>query len=87
MILLVADGPQEALINGRSIAQTSRPIIQNLGPGTLYIGNIKETLVDEGLQIKPNCAYEVPAPLIEGFVSLYIQADQTSCDVRILNVG
>lgn len=86
-MLTPAQGPQEAMINGRTLSQSSRPIIQNLGPGTLYIGPSEDNLLSEGLQLKPNCVYEVPAPMVEGLVYLYMQADITTCDIRILNVG
>lgn len=86
-MLSPSDGPQEALINGRTLSQSSRPIVQNLGPGTLYIGPSEDNLLSEGLQLKANCVYEVPAPMVEGLVSLYLQAETTTCDVRILNVG
>jgi hypothetical protein len=87
MILTTAQGAQEAKINGKTLSQSSRPIVQNLGPGTLYIGSSDQDLITEGLQLKPNCVYEVPAPMVEGLISLYLQAADTSCDVRLLNVG
>jgi hypothetical protein len=87
MIITPAEGAIEAKINGKSLAQSSRPIVQNLGPGTLYLGNSDSNLLSEGLKLEPKCVYEVPAPMVEGLVYLYIQAETTSCDVRILQVG
>jgi hypothetical protein len=87
MIITPAEGAIEAKINGKSLAQSSRPIVQNLGPGTLYLGNSESNLLSEGLKLEPKCVYEVPAPMVEGLVYLYIQAETTSCDVRILQVG
>jgi hypothetical protein len=80
-------GPVEATINGKPLSPSSRPIIQNLGMGNLYIGNSPNNLISEGLKLEPKCVYEVPAPMVEGLVYLYLQAETTSCDVRILQVG
>jgi hypothetical protein len=63
------------------------PIIQNLGPGTLYVGNTSSNLTTEGLQLPVGAVYEFPAPLAEGAGAVWIQASGANCDVRILNVG
>ena len=86
-ILVTMGNTVEATINGNTLAPSSRPIIQNLGPGVLYIGDSQADLSANGLQLPVNCVYEVPAPMVEGLVSLYMYADLNTCDVRILNVG
>lgn len=66
---------------------TQRPIVQNLGPGILYIGSNSATLLTEGIQVPVNAAYELPATLVEGAGRIYAQASGDDCDVRTLNVG
>lgn len=66
---------------------TQRPIVQNLGPGVLYIGSKSTTLLTEGIQVPVNAAYELPATMVEGAGRLYAQASGDDCDVRTLNVG
>jgi hypothetical protein len=66
---------------------TMQPIIQNLGPGVLYVGNLPTNLTTTGLYLPAGAVYEFPATLVEGGGKVYIQADVASCDVRIINVG
>ena len=87
MVISPSQNAVEATINGKSLSQSSRPIVQNLGPGNLYIGSKPDDLLTEGLKLEPKCVYEVPAPMVEGLIQLWMQAETTTCDVRILNVG
>ena len=66
---------------------TMQPIIQNLGPGTLYIGQTSSSLTTEGLQLPVGGVYEFPKTLVEGAGEVWIQASTATCDVRIINVG
>jgi hypothetical protein len=66
---------------------TARPIIQNLGPGTLYFGPFEANLLTEGLLLPAGKAYEFPATLVEGSGSLWLKADGGDCDLRIILVG
>jgi hypothetical protein len=66
---------------------TQRPIIQNLGPGVLYVGSSPNNLPSRGVRLVPNAAYEYPDNLVAGAGKVYIQAQEDNCDVRIQNVG
>jgi hypothetical protein len=66
---------------------STRPIIQNLGPGILYVGTSPESLATYGLKMPVNAVYEMPAILVEGPNRLCLLASGDECDVRILNVG
>ena len=65
----------------------SRPIVQNLGPGTLYLGTNATNIATVGLKLPVNAVYELPAPLVEGPGKIFIRAVGDDCDVRIINVG
>lgn len=71
----------------RVLKNSDRPIIQNLGPGTLYLGTSTEDLYTVGLQLPPNAVYEMPATLVDGAGKVCLLAAIDDCDVRILNVG
>jgi len=66
---------------------TMQPIIQNLGAGTLYVGQSSSNLLTEGLQLPVGAVYEFPKNLVDGTGEVWIQASGATCDVRIINVG
>jgi hypothetical protein len=66
---------------------TMQPIIQNLGPGTLYVGTSSTNLTTEGLQLTVGAVYEFPKVLVDGAGAVWMQASGANCDVRIINVG
>jgi len=66
---------------------THQPVIQNLGPGTLYIGAVSTNILTEGLQLLPGAVYEFPAIVQDGVGAIWVQAETATCDVRFLNVG
>jgi hypothetical protein len=66
---------------------TEMPVIQNLGPGVLYIGATSTNLSTEGLQLPVGAVYEFPRIVQDGAGAVWIQAIGASCDVRMLNVG
>lgn len=84
MIITTANTAVDSGFNG-----SQQPIIQNLGPGIVYIGpwNDATTLTNEGLKIAVNAVYEFPATLVEGANKVYLVADTNSTDVRLINVG
>jgi hypothetical protein len=84
MIINIASGAVDSGFTG-----SQQPIIQNLGPGTIYIGpfNSAEALIGIGLKLVPNAVYEYPTTLVEGADKVYIATDTNSTDVRIINVG
>lgn len=71
--------PGSSLENRRAIA------IQNLGPGTLYIGDDANVAIGDGYPLAPNTNKEIAFD-IKGNVRVYGISDGTS-DVRILEVS
>ena len=71
----------------RAFKNADRPVIQNLGPGTLYLGTGSADLTTKGLKLPINAVYELPATLMEGVGQVFLRADGGNCDVRIVNVG
>jgi len=66
---------------------TTMPVIQNLGPGVLYLGATSTNLSTEGIQLPVGAVYEFPRVVQDGAGAVWIQAIGASCDVRTLNVG
>lgn len=60
-----------------------RPLIQNLGPGVLYVDLDEGVAVGTGLRVAVDAMVELPA--LRGV--LYGVADAASTDVRLLDVG
>ena len=81
-MLLAADTPTNS-----GYSNSQQPIIQNLGPGNLYIGTSSENLDTEGLYLPAGAVYEFPATLVDGPGQVWLQADAPDTDVRIINVG
>jgi len=71
----------------RAFKNADRPVIQNLGPGALYLGTGSADLTTKGLKLPINAVYELPATLMEGAGQVFLRADGGNCDVRIVNVG
>lgn len=67
--------------------KSSRPIVQNLGPGTLYLGTSPDDLDTVGIALPVNAVYELAATLLEGAGQVCLLASGDDCDVRIINVG
>ena len=80
--------PEDGAVNS-GFSGSQQPIIQNLGPGNIWIGpfNDAETLYYTGLYLPIGSVYEFPATLVEGGKSVFIYADTADTDVRIINVG
>jgi hypothetical protein len=72
----------------RAFKNADRPIVQNLGPGTLYLSTTGTNVDTVGLALPINAVYELPATLMEGAGRIYLRATGVGgCDVRVLNVG
>jgi|LakMenEpi03Aug12_release.lakeMendotaPanAssembly.Ray.scaffolds.fasta_scaffold1125369_2 hypothetical protein len=71
----------------RAFNNDSRPIVQNLGPGTLFLSTSSTNIANVGLELPEAAVYELPAVLVEGAGKVYLRAVGDSCDVRIINVG
>ena len=70
-----------------AFGKTSRPIVQNLGPGTLYLGTSATDLATRGIKLPVNAVYELADVLVEGAQQVFLRAVDDDCDVRIINVG
>ena len=66
---------------------TMQPIIQNLGPGDLYLSTGPTSITSRGLKLPINAVYELPVILVEGAGQVWLAASGGNCDVRIINVG
>ena len=82
MVITTAQGAVNTGYTG-----TQQPIIQNLGPGALYLGTTSSNLTTEGLYLPSGSVYELPKVVQEGAGAIWIQASGGNCDVRIINVG
>jgi hypothetical protein len=70
-----------------NFAGTQQPLIQNLGPGDLYVYNLNDSITTNGIKLPANAVYEFPATLVEGAGTVWVQALVGTCDVRTFNVG
>ena len=75
-----------AAVDSGYTGQTA-PVVQNLGPGDLYVYNQSTNVTTEGIYLPPFAVYEFPQPIVEGPGAGWLQALGGSCDVRIMNVG
>ena len=66
---------------------TQMPVIQNLGPGILYVYNSSTSITTEGLQLPVGAVYELPQVVQDGAGAVFVQATGGNCDVRLMNVG
>jgi hypothetical protein len=68
---------------------SQQPIIQNLGPGAIYLNTTNQNVLTSGLYIPSGGVYEFPATLVEGGNKVFVQVGtgQVSADIRIINVG
>ena len=82
MILSYEDDAFKAVLTGGD-----QPIIQNLGPGTLYVASTPTNITDNGLQLPAGAVYEFPKLLVDGVGQVWLKATTDDCDVRIMNVG
>jgi hypothetical protein len=72
----------------RAFDRSDRPVVQNLGPGTLYLSTASADIATTGIALPINAVYELPAVLMEGAGRIVLHATGVGgCDVRIINVG
>lgn len=71
---------------GTTIQGRGRPVIQNLGPGDVYL-DMDPVLVtpDTGIKLTVNSVYEVPTSV--GTEELSLVATLADTDVRVIMVG
>ena len=82
MIITVAQGATNT-----SFTATQMPVIQNLGPGILYVYNSSTNITTDGLQLPVGAVYELPQVVQDGAGAVFVQATGGNCDVRLMNVG
>lgn len=63
------------------------PVIQNLGPGVLYIDADPAVSATSGFVLDVGSVYEYPRDLAVAAGAVYAVASQANTDVRILVVG
>lgn len=64
----------------------SRPVIQNLGPGVVYLETDGDVDVDNGFKLAVGAVYEFPAPGARS-KGIWIMADTDNTDVRVVGMG
>ena len=69
------------------LPRSSRPVIQNLGPGVLYLDSDPDVTVDSGLQLPVGAVYEFFYPLAGQDVGLSLISSLANTDVRVLVNG
>lgn len=63
----------------------ARPVIQNLGPGDIYIDTDGDVDADSGLKLVPNAVYEFPT---SGSLSeIWVVATAENTDIRVVGMG
>lgn len=68
------------------IRNSIRPIIQNLGPGDLYVNTDEPATLDNGIRLLPGEAMQFLTPSAQE-AGIWVIATQTDTDVRIISVG
>lgn len=64
------------------------PLIQNLGPGTVYLGRDDTVTAGSGIQLGVGAAYEFPSDLgVSGSSTVYLVSDAAGTDVRYMVVN
>lgn len=64
------------------------PLIQNLGPGTVYMGRDDTVTVGNGVRLGVGDAYEFPSDLgASGSSTVYLVSDAAGTDVRYMVVN
>ncbi len=64
----------------------ARPLIQNLGPGNVYLDTDGDVDADSGFKIVPGAVYEFPSAGASS-VGIFLIADVEDTDVRIVGMG
>ena len=60
-----------------------RPVIQNLGPGTIYLDTDGDVSITDGLQLLPDVTYEFPVSGGDS-AGIWIVSDAANTDVRVI---
>ncbi len=77
---IVGTSAQKVVAGGRQ-----RPVIQNLGPGVIYLDTGGTVTVSTGLRIPVGAVYEFPTSGSED--DIWIIATEADTDVRVIEIG
>jgi hypothetical protein len=66
---------------------SATPVLQNLGPGVLYLDNSPAVDTSTGFQLPAGAVYEFPRDLGAGGGAIYVVASAANTDLRVLVVG
>lgn len=80
MRILVGTTSTQVASNGRI-----RPVVQNLGPGVVYIDTDGDVDSTSGLQIPVGAVYEFP--LSGGDSNIWLVSTLANTDVRVVGMG
>lgn len=78
--MILGTSKQQITASGRN-----RLVIQNLGPGNVFLGTEGDVSPTIGLKIAVNAVYEFPTTSADDDV--WVVADAANTDVRVLRVG
>lgn len=69
--------------------EADRPVVQNLGPGDVYLGDGPTVSANNGIKLEPGVGYEFPNTLkkISDWKGVWVIASEAGTDVRVANVG
>jgi len=65
----------------------STPVIQNLGPGVVYMDNTEDVTTATGLRLAVGDTYEFFRDLNQAGGEIFLVSDTAGTDVRIMVVG
>lgn len=80
MRMLLGDEPVQ--IKGSRV----RPVLQNLGPGNVYIDTSGAVDADSGFRLMPGSVYEFPTSGANS-KGIWVMADSANTDLRIVSMG
>ena len=82
---IVLDGVNPVQLSG---VGKGRPVIQNLGPGNVYLGTEEaEADPDAGFKLVPNAGYEFASAAGFEAGGVWITSDAAATDVRVISIG
>lgn len=63
------------------------PLIQNLGPATVYISRTDTNVVADGIRLEAGESFETAEAVRQGGLTLYAATESSTADVRIIVSG
>jgi len=65
----------------------STPVVQNLGPGVVYMDSTEDVTTATGLKLNVGDTYEFFRDLNQAGGEIFLVSDQAATDVRVMVVG